>query len=128
MLIFTSEQALRISGITKRQLQLWDENGTVRAIREEHHRRHYLPAQVVELWLFAELRRRGIGFARFRRILLYFRKNIPAFSGHTAIYFLTDGIDARLTSEPRAIVDVMLKSKNRPMYLIQIDEAKLWKT
>jgi len=48
----------RLSGVSLRQLQWWDEKKVV-SPRHEGHRRVYSPAEVIEIKVIAELRRKG---------------------------------------------------------------------
>ena len=61
---YTSGEVARIAGVSLRQLQWWDERNVV-SPRQEGHRRVYLPQEVVEVSVIAELRRKGFSSRRF---------------------------------------------------------------
>jgi hypothetical protein len=52
---FTSSDVARISGVSLRQLQWWDERSVV-SPRQDGHRRVYAPDEVVEVSVIAALR------------------------------------------------------------------------
>ena len=55
---YTSAEVARIAQVSLRQLQWWDEQKVV-SPRHEGHKRIYLAAEVVEITVIAELRRKG---------------------------------------------------------------------
>jgi DNA-binding transcriptional MerR regulator len=57
--VFTSRDVSRIAQISLRQLQWWDERKLI-SPRQEGHKRVYLPEEVTEIMVVAELRRKGL--------------------------------------------------------------------
>ena len=55
---YTSTEVARIAQVSLRQLQWWDERKVV-SPRHEGHKRVYVPEEVVEITIIAELRRKG---------------------------------------------------------------------
>jgi len=55
---YSSREVARIGGVSLRQLQWWDERKVV-SPRHEGHRRVYFAAEVIEITVIAELRRKG---------------------------------------------------------------------
>ena len=53
---FNSRDVARICGVSLRQLQWWDERNVV-SPRQDGHKRVYMPEEVVEISVIAELRR-----------------------------------------------------------------------
>jgi hypothetical protein len=56
--IYSSADVARIASVSLRQLQWWDERKVV-SPRHEGRKRTYLPQDVVEITVIAELRRKG---------------------------------------------------------------------
>src|ERR1041385_1020498 len=67
---FTSAQVVRLTGITPRQLQWWDERGIVQPQREGR-RRLYTFDDVTEIAVICALRRKGFPLQRVRRIMKF---------------------------------------------------------
>ena len=63
---YASSDVARISGVSLRQLQWWDEQKVV-SPRQNGHKRVYLPNEVVEVTVIAELRRKGFSLQKIRR-------------------------------------------------------------
>ena len=71
---FTSAHVSRISGVSLRQLQWWDERKVV-SPRHEGHRRVYQPEEVVEITVIAELRKKGFSLQKIRRVLRFLQRH-----------------------------------------------------
>jgi len=63
---YNSSEVARICGVSLRQLQWWDERNVV-SPRQDGHKRIYLPEEVVEISVIAELRRKGFSLQKIRR-------------------------------------------------------------
>src|ERR1700688_2111434 len=72
---YTSGDVARIAGVSLRQLQWWDERNVV-SPRQEGHRRVYLPQEVVEVSVIAELRTKGFSLQKIRRVLRFLQKEM----------------------------------------------------
>ena len=70
---FTSRDILRLTGITARQLQWWDERGLVVPSREGH-RRVYSFEDLTEVAVICELRRKGFSLQRMRKVVRFLQK------------------------------------------------------
>src|SRR5947207_15481053 len=70
--VFASNDVARISGVSLRQLQWWDEQNVV-SPRHDGHKRVYLPNEVIEVSVIAELRRKGFTLQKIRRVLRLLR-------------------------------------------------------
>src|SRR5512133_189256 len=93
--VYTSTEVSRISGVSLRQLQWWDERNVV-SPRQDGHRRVYLPQEVVEVSVIAELRRKGFSLQKIRRVLRFLQKDMgkrlsDALASEAEIHLLTDG-------------------------------------
>src|ERR1700737_4903702 len=72
---FASSDVSRIAQVALRQLQWWDERKVV-SPRHEGHRRVYFPAEVIEITIIAELRRKGFSLQKIRRVLRFLQKEM----------------------------------------------------
>src|SRR5947209_11927282 len=122
---FTSGDVARIAGVSLRQLQWWDERKVV-SPRQEGHRRVYLPQEVVEVSVIAELRRKGFSLQKIRRVLRFLQKEMgkrlgDAMGSDSDIHLITDGKNIYLEDEPGRIIDV-LKNAKQPMFLVCVTD------
>ena len=122
---YTSGDVARIAGVSLRQLQWWDERNVV-SPRQEGHRRVYLPQEVVEVSVIAELRRKGFSLQKIRRVLRFLQKEMgkrlgDSLSGDHDIHLITDGKNIYLEDEPGRVIDV-LKNAKQPMFLVCVTD------
>src|SRR2546422_7176244 len=92
---FNSSDVARICGVSLRQLQWWDERNVV-SPRQDGHKRVYSPAEVVEISVIAELRRKGFSLQKIRRVLRFLQKDLgkrlsDAIASPNDVHLLTDG-------------------------------------
>src|SRR5437667_11240977 len=73
--VYASNDVARISGVSLRQLQWWDEQNVV-SPRHDGHKRVYLPNEVIEVSVIAELRRKGFSLQKIRRVLRYLQREM----------------------------------------------------
>jgi DNA-binding transcriptional MerR regulator len=71
--VFTSRDVSRIAQISLRQLQWWDERKLI-SPRQKGHKRVYLPEEVTEIMVVAELRRKGLSLLKIRRVVRFLRR------------------------------------------------------
>jgi len=92
---FTAEKVLRLTGISKRQLQYWDERDFVRpslTSREGRGRRRlYDFRDLVSLRVAADLRRNGISLQEIRKLDRHLRNLKPAQSLAEVSVWLWEG-------------------------------------
>lgn len=125
---YTSSEVARLCGVSLRQLQWWDERNVV-SPRQDGHRRIYLPQEVVEISVIAELRRKGFSLQKIRRVLRFLQKDTgkrlsEAMSGESDVHLLTDGKNIYLEEATDRIIDV-LKNARQPMFLVCVtDQAR----
>ena len=125
---YNSSEVARICGVSLRQLQWWDERHVV-SPRQDGHKRIYMPEEVVEISVIAELRRKGFSLQKIRRVLRFLQKDMgkrlsDALSASTDVHLLTDGKSIYLEDAPHRIVD-LLKSARQPMFLVCVtDQVK----
>src|SRR6478735_394190 len=92
---FTSADVSRISGVSLRQLQWWDERKVV-SPRHEGHRRVYQPEEVVEITVIAELRKKGFSLQKIRRVLRFLQREMgrrlaDVLRSDCDLHLITDG-------------------------------------
>jgi len=125
---YTSSDVSRIAGVSLRQLQWWDERNVV-SPRQDGHRRVYLPQEVIEVSVIAELRRKGFSLQKIRRVLRFLQKDMgkrlsDALASESEIHLLTDGRSIYLEEAPDRIID-LLKNARQPMFLVCVtDQVK----
>jgi DNA-binding transcriptional MerR regulator len=123
--VYTSTDVARISGVSLRQLQWWDERNVV-SPRQDGHRRVYLPQEVIEVSVIAELRRKGFSLQKIRRVLRFLQKDMgkrlsDALASEAEIHLLTDGKSIYLEEAPDRIID-LLKNARQPMFLVCVTD------
>ena len=125
---YNSSEVARICGVSLRQLQWWDERNVV-SPRQDGHKRIYMQAEVVEISVIAELRRKGFSLQKIRRVLRFLQKDMgkrlsEALSSTGDVHLLTDGKSIFLEEAPNRIID-LLKNARQPMFLVCVtDQAK----
>ena len=130
---FTSTDVAKIAQVSLRQLQWWDERKVV-SPRHEGHKRIYLPNEVVEITVIAELRRKGFSLQKIRRVLRFLQREMgkrlgEVLSADGNLHLLTDGKSIYLEDQRDRIID-LLKNARQPMFLVcmsdqvkRLDEA-----
>jgi DNA-binding transcriptional MerR regulator len=122
---YTSNDVARISGVSLRQLQWWDERKVV-SPRQDGHKRVYVPEEVVEISVIAELRRKGFSLQKIRRVLKYMQKEMgkrlgDALASETDVHLLTDGRSIFLEESPDRIIELP-KNARQPMFLVCVTD------
>ncbi|HLW54870.1 MAG TPA: MerR family transcriptional regulator [Candidatus Angelobacter sp.] len=123
---FTSAQVVRLTGITPRQLQWWDERGIV-VPRREGRRRLYTADDITEIAVICALRRKGFPLQRVRRIMKFLQKELgrrlaEAVSNGSEYHLLTDGKRVYLENSQREVIDV-LKNSRQPLLGLCLSDA-----
>jgi DNA-binding transcriptional MerR regulator len=123
--VFLSADVSRIAGVTKRQLQWWDERKVV-SPRREAHRRVYVLQLVLEILTVSALRRKGLSLQKIRRVLRLMRRELgPQFShalgGGPKLYLFTDGHSIHIDEQPERILKRLTQAKNG-MYLVCLSD------
>jgi DNA-binding transcriptional MerR regulator len=123
---FTSRDVVRLTGITPRQLQWWDERRIVVPIRQGH-RRLYSMEDLAEVAVICELRQRGFSLQRVRKVMRFLQREFgkrlaETVSGTSEYHLLTDGKTLYLETSPRQIVDI-LKNARQPMLAVCLSDT-----
>ena len=125
---YSSSEVSDIAHVSLRQLQWWDERKVV-SPRHEGHRRVYYSAEVVEITVIAELRRKGFSLQKIRRVLRYLQKEMgrrlaEVLDSNSDLHLVTDGKAIYLEDRDDRIID-LLKNAQQPMFLVCVsDQAR----
>jgi len=123
---FTSAQVVRLTGITPRQLQWWDERGIV-VPRREGRRRLYTADDITEIAVICALRRKGFPLQKVRRIMKFLQRELgrrlaEAVSNGSEYHLLTDGKRVYLENSQREVIDI-LKNSRQPLLGVCLSDA-----
>jgi DNA-binding transcriptional MerR regulator len=123
--IYSSADVARIASVSLRQLQWWDERKVV-SPRHEGRKRTYLPQDVVEITVIAELRRKGFSLQKIRRVLRFLQREMgkhldALLSSASNLHLLTDGKSIFLEEKQDRIID-LLKNSRQPMFLVCVSD------
>ena len=99
---FTSVQVVKLTGITPRQLQWWDERKVVVAEREGR-KRLYSVEDLTEIAVICALRRKGVPLQRVRRIIKFLQKEF----GRRLAEAVGNGLRVSARSEPDGVVEAV---------------------
>jgi DNA-binding transcriptional MerR regulator len=125
---YNSSDVARICGVSLRQLQWWDERNVV-SPRQDGHKRIYMPEEVVEISVIAELRRKGFSLQKIRRVLRFLQREMgrrlaEVMQASSHLHLVTDGKSIFLEDQHDRIIDI-LKNARQPMFLVCVsDQAK----
>ena len=122
---YTSTDVARIAQVSLRQLQWWDERKVV-SPRHESHKRIYLPEEVVEITVIAELRRKGFSLQKIRRVLRFLQREMgrrlaEVLANESNLHLLTDAKSIYLEDQQDRIID-LLKNARQPMFLVCVSD------
>lgn len=123
---FKSQDVIRLTGITARQLQWWDERGIVVPARQGH-RRIYSFEDLTEVAVICELRRKGFSLQRMRKVVRFLQKEFSQRLAETVTassnyHLLSDGRSLYLETSAQQIVDI-LKNSRQPMFAICLSDT-----
>ncbi len=110
--VFSAADARRITGVTQRQLDYWDQQGLVVASlcskRGKGVERQYSYTDLVKLRVVSELRRAGLSLQRIRKAIAKLRQKDPQSDPLTQECLITDGKRVhRLTKDPAFLEDLL---------------------
>ena len=100
---YSSREVAALTGLTARQLQLWDAGGLLSPAIPPHRtaaggytERRYTPIELFELLVLADLRRRGFSVHQLHRILRILKEQFgqrlfDATGGGGSVQLVTDG-------------------------------------
>lgn len=125
---YASSDVARIAQVSLRQLQWWDERKVV-SPRHAAHKRIYLPEEVVEITVIAELRRKGFSLQKIRRVLRFLQREMgrrlqDVLATESQLHLVTDGKTIYLEDDAERIIDIF-KNARQPMFLVCVtDQVK----
>jgi DNA-binding transcriptional MerR regulator len=125
---YSSIEVADVAQVSLRQLQWWDERKVV-SPRHEGHRRVYYVAEVIEITVIAELRRKGFSLQKIRRVLRFLQKEMgkrlaEVIAAASDLHLVTDGKSIFLEDQHERIIDI-LKNARQPMFLVSVsDQAR----
>ena len=121
---FSTSRVAALCNVSLRQLQHWDECGTVTP-RINGHSREYSRQEALEAAIVAVLRRKGMSLQSLRLLMPAIRRDIGTYLRgvrSTEMYLLTDGIRAVHFERDIAQVLAILKAARRGMYLVCVSD------
>ena len=125
---YSSSEVAGVAGVSLRQLQWWDERNVV-SPRQDGHKRIYSRAEVVEISVIAELRRKGFSLQKIRRVLRFLQREMgkrlaEVMHASSHLHLVTDGKSIYLEEQQERIIDI-LKNARQPMFVVCVtDQAK----
>src|SRR5260370_38136878 len=122
---FTSQEIVALTGISPGQLQWWDEQGIVSPARQGRCRL-YSFADLTEISVICELRRKGFSLQRVRTVLRFLQRElgkrlVETLSSSADGHLLTDGKHIYLEPSTRRGIDI-LKNARQPLLTICLSD------
>jgi DNA-binding transcriptional MerR regulator len=126
---YSSREVAGLTGLSARQLQLWDAGGLLSPTIPSHKteaggytERRYTPIELFELLVLADLRRRGFTIHQLHKIQEILRDQFgerlfDATGGGGNVQLLTDGQEIYARSASGAFFN-LLKTPSQPMLVI----------
>jgi DNA-binding transcriptional MerR regulator len=126
---YSSREVASLTGLTARQLQVWDATGLVPPTVRPHRtaaggftERRYSPIELFELIVLADLRHRGFSVHQLHLILRILRERFgqrlfDATGGGGSVQLLTDGREIYARTDGGAFFN-LLKSPGQPMLVV----------
>jgi DNA-binding transcriptional MerR regulator len=126
---YSSREVAAFSGLSARQLQLWDAGGLVtpaiparRTAAGGYTERRYTAIELFELLVLADLRRRGFTVHQLHSIIDILKSQFgtrlfDATSGGGAVQLLTDGTEIYVRSSNGAFYN-LLKAPTQPLLVV----------
>ena len=126
---YSSREVASLTGLTARQLQLWDAGGLLSPAIPSHKtdaggytERRYTPIELFELAVLADLRRRGFTIQQLHQILRVLQEQFgerlfDATGGGGSVQLLTDGTEVYARTAGGAFFN-LLKAPGQPMLVI----------
>ena len=126
---YSSREVAALTGLSARQLQLWDASGllspTIPSHRTEaggYTERRYTPIELFELLVLADLRRRGFTIHQLHKIQQILREQFgerlfDATGGGGTVQLLTDGREIYARTASGAFFN-LLKTPSQPLMVI----------
>jgi DNA-binding transcriptional MerR regulator len=126
---YSSREVAALTGLTARQLQLWDSGGLLSPTIPSHKtdaggytERRYTPIELFELLVLADLRRRGFTIKQLHELIRVLREQhgqrlFDATGGGGSVQLLTDGREIYARTDEGRFFN-LLKDPGQPMLVI----------
>jgi DNA-binding transcriptional MerR regulator len=126
---YSSREVAALTGLSARQLQLWDAGGLLSPTIPSHRtaaggytERRYTPIELFELLVLADLRRRGFTIHQLHQLLRILQEQFgerlfDATGGGGSVQLLTDGRDIYARSASGAFFN-LLKMPTQPLLVV----------
>jgi DNA-binding transcriptional MerR regulator len=126
---YSSREVASLTGLTARQLQVWDATGLIASAIPSHRtaaggytERRYTPIDLFELLVLADLRRRGFSVHQLHLILetlkaQFHTRLFDATGGGGPVQLLTDGQDIYARTD-RGDFFNLLKTPSQPLLVV----------
>jgi DNA-binding transcriptional MerR regulator len=126
---YGSREVAALTGLTARQLQIWDDSGLLEAAIPPHRtpaggytERRYTPIELFELIVLADLRRRGVSIPQLHGIVDALKNQFgarlfDATGGGHSVRLLTDGREVYLKTSRGEFYN-LLKSPTQPLLVV----------
>ncbi len=130
---YSSREVAALTGLSARQLQLWDDGGLLSAAIPTHRtaaggytERRYTPIELFELLVLADLRHRGFSVPQLQAVVDALRDHFgtrlfEATGGGGAIQLLTDGLEIYARTNEGEFFNV-LRAPTQPMLVVGDEE------
>ncbi len=117
--MYTTSQVARITGVSLRQLQWWDERKLV-VPPIVSHARQYGPQELFAVALIRDLRERGFTLQQIRRVYRRVEsKGISACDGSYR-WMLTDGTRVEFIADPDVVLNFLEQRRNPACVLVPL--------
>ncbi len=126
---YSSREVAAMTGLTARQLQLWDAGGLLSPAIPPHRtaaggytERRYTPIELFELLVLADLRQRGFSISELHALIRALKDQFgvrlfEATGGGRGVQLLTDGRGLYVRSESGAFFN-LLESPRQPLLVV----------
>jgi DNA-binding transcriptional MerR regulator len=126
---YGSREVAALTGLTARQLQLWDAGGLLSPTVPSHKtdaggytERRYTPIELFELLVLADLRRRGFTIHQLHQLLRILQEQFgerlfDATGGGGSVQLLTDGREIYARTTGGSFFN-LLKTPNQPLLVV----------
>jgi DNA-binding transcriptional MerR regulator len=131
---YSSREVAALTGLSARQLQLWDAGGLLSPTVPSHKteaggytERRYTPIELFELLVLADLRRRGFSIHQLHELLRILRERFgerlfDATGGGGKVQLLTDGRREIYARTASGAFFNLLKAPTQPLLVVGNDE------
>jgi DNA-binding transcriptional MerR regulator len=134
---YSSREVAALTGLTARQLQLWDAGGLLSPTIPSHRtdaggytERRYTPIELFELLVLADLRRRGFTINQLHQVVRilseqFGQRLFDATGGGGSIQLLTDGREIYARSEDGGFYNLL---KTPAQKMLVVGDERMLKT